>query len=1154
MLCDFCLTLVSYYILYKFFFCEAKMRKIVSLLFIFIASTILLAGCNMVDSNGSSSTEDLDFYGVAAIGAPAAGYTVYLKSADGKVFESVADGNGGYTISAKNIQAPFLLWFEMADGEKIYAVTFEEGIVNLNAITSALTKAAYTLSGENSDEDINPSSFDEQSLSSAEGAVTKFMEPVLELYGVDKNSFDPLKMPDFVADGFEVDGILDDFHIGYDSASEEVIITLKNSDVPLGSLDMEAVKNNQENIENINSADLTDLNTAIVEKVANSITFTSVAGENTSANNVITSLNLFTSWKNGTAISWAIGDTAIISADGTVSRPVADTEVLLTATVTKNGVSADKSFSVLVKADDGGSDGGDSGGDGGDSGDSSLGEITLETILGNNSSSEVVIFDMNLMTELSDGTAVSWKSSDAEYISDEGKLLKRPLPSEGTKTVTLTANRTKDALAAEDIYMVTIPSIVPERMSYGTYIKEDGSIWFSGEASSYEVGSNKFISNVFVQEETSSYDWVTVSAGNSYTLAIKSDGTLWGWGYNYSKQINDSAENFIDIPVQIGTDNDWVDVSVGVYGGTSAAIKADGTLWLWGSSEYSMIPAAEKGAPVGTPVQEASMASDWVDVKVGYPYVTGLKSDGTIWSWGSNYFGGFGTAVSEESTTAPVQESTKADDWVAIDALSTTTAVKKDGTMWFWGGSEIDFVSSLKSRAVAGKGGPSYYPVESPMQEPSLSSDWVKPFAGISMGGLKYDGSIWSFGSGTSCVFGNGLCEDSLEMVQESTKGTGWVDVKSIGTVIYAINSDGSLWGWGQNYDGELGTGYGLLRLFEPTLYDKKTFVKTDGNSGMVCGLEEDGDIWCKDYSSPFFYQIEGKWKDFVSDGSGAWGIKLDDTLWFWGRDNDGYFTGTKEYTLYEAPVQVGTDTWKQIDVQRHDAAANFMMGIQTDGTLWAQGTGAYYDGTEWVTTYEPVKIDSGEWNKVVTGHKRLAIKSDGTLWTWSSGWSTGLGNVYPSADEFPVQVGTDTWKDVDVSRGQYGIGIKSDGKLYGWGYSVQSFLFNEGGSNDYLTPTLMSSTDTDWEKVSIYYSYFSALKSDGSLYTAGQVKDYPVYMQGLGVDTPSTNTMRKVEGTFSDVFFMKDMVYGLGTDGNGYIWGRTIFEYSEPNPIKIMD
>lgn len=269
------------------------MKKAVSMFLIFVASVLLLAGCNWDGSSGTANqTKDLDFHGVAAIGAPAAGYTVYLESADGQLFQSVADGNGGYTISAKGIEAPFLLWFEMADGEKIYAVTFEDGVVNLNAITSALTKAAYTLSGNDSDDELNPMMFDEEKLSSAEAAVTQFMQPVLEMYGVDTESFDPLQMPDFVADGFEVDGILDDFYIEYDSVSEEVIIKLKNSEVPIGSLDMDSVKNAEENVDDINTADLTELNSAIVEKAANSITFTGIAGENTSANNVITALNL----------------------------------------------------------------------------------------------------------------------------------------------------------------------------------------------------------------------------------------------------------------------------------------------------------------------------------------------------------------------------------------------------------------------------------------------------------------------------------------------------------------------------------------------------------------------------------------------------------------------------------------------------------------------------------------------------------------------------------------------------------------------------------------------------------------------------------------------------------------------------------------------
>ncbi|MGD9807183.1 MAG: immunoglobulin-like domain-containing protein [Deferribacterales bacterium] len=1121
------------------------MRSKLKSLFIFSALVILLTGCGVLDGDGnhsgteSSAGADLDFYGVAAIGAPAAGYTVYLQSADGQLLQAVADGSGGYSINARNIQAPYLLWFELTGGEKIYAVTFQDGVVNLNAITSALTKAAYALSG-GEDEDIDPASFSEDRFGIAQDALADFMQPVLALYGVDHEGFNSVQMPDFIADGFGVDGILDDFEISYDDASEEIKIRIKGTGTDIGSLDIDGVRNNEENVDNIDETSLASVTASMVAKTASNITFTAIAGENTSANNVVTALNLFTTYKNGTTVTWTSSDEAV-STDGTITRQSTDTTVTLTATVGKDDYTSTKSIIILVKAAE--STGG---------GEEPPAEFDDRyDFLGNNRTAESVILNLNMPTSLSDGTTISWASSEPEYITTNGELLKRPAVSEGDKIVTLTATETKNSITETNIYTVTIPAIIPHRMSYGSLIKEDGSLWQSGEIANYSVGIGYGVHNTFTQEITGAYDWVSVSSNTSYTLAIKSDGTLWGWGFNHDKQLTSDDVLLVETPIQIGTDDDWVSVSLGMYLNVAVALKADGTAWVCGSNDYDIVPSAD-GESVQIPIQELSLASDWADVQVGYLYITGLKTDGTIWSWGRNYFGGFGTARSYDLTATPVQESTKATDWSAIDAYSGTAAVKKDGTLWLWGGVSISLFASAEERVIK-KAGPSFYSIEAPMQEPSLSTDWVRPFFGSSIGGVKSDGTIWSFGSGKSCILGNGLCEDSLEIVQESTASTDWIDAVTAGANIYALKSDGSFWGWGSNNGGELGTGQGYLTTYEPEVYDRKSFVKVDRRGGgeYFCGIEADGDLWCKSYYTPFFYQVEGSWSDVVTDGYGVWGIKTDGTLWFWGSDYYGYFMNGGAYMEYDTPTQIGTATWKQIALEKHDSASRYMMGIQTDGTLWAMGRDSYYDGSAWVTTTSPTKLSDDSWSKIVLGNYRMAIKTDGTLWAWSSGDSTGLGDTIPPS--YPVQIGTDTWKDVSISRGQYGIGVKTDGKLYGWGYSWQSFMFDD--SYDYDVPTAMSNADTDWERVWVGYGYFAAQKSDGSLYTAGNNDVYPVYMQGLGITETSINTLRKVAGTYNDIFFLYDAVYAKGTDGKDYTWGRQGYlEFAEPNPIKIMD
>ena len=83
-----------------------------------------------------------------------------------------------------------------------------------------------------------------------------------------------------------------------------------------------------------------------------------------------------------------------------------------------------------------------------------------------------------------------------------------------------------------------------------------------------------------LNKKVRSSTWTDVSCGDYHTLAIKSDGALWGWGYNGYGQVGDGTTNSRSSPVQIGSRTDWVKIAAGYYG--SIGITADGKMWAWG--------------------------------------------------------------------------------------------------------------------------------------------------------------------------------------------------------------------------------------------------------------------------------------------------------------------------------------------------------------------------------------------------------------------------------------------------------------------------------------------------------------------------------------------------------------------------------------------
>ncbi len=211
-------------------------------------------------------------------------------------------------------------------------------------------------------------------------------------------------------------------------------------------------------------------------------------------------------------------------------------------------------------------------------------------------------------------------------------------------------------------------------------IKSNGSLWTWG-LNFYGQGG----------DGTTTYNWTTpknilpgtrwaaVSARGNHTVAIKTDGTLWAWGYNGYGQLGDGTTVNRFAPVQIGSDTKWVSVSAGeTY---TVARKSDGTIWAWGDNSYGQcgIPNTTSLVPmrIGT-------GTNWATISAGGRHTVAVKSDGTLWAWGWNYFGQLGDGTTS-TRYAPVAIMTSAEWLLAYAGANHTIALRPDGTVWAWG-------------------------------------------------------------------------------------------------------------------------------------------------------------------------------------------------------------------------------------------------------------------------------------------------------------------------------------------------------------------------------------------------------------------------------------------------------------------------------------
>jgi len=220
-------------------------------------------------------------------------------------------------------------------------------------------------------------------------------------------------------------------------------------------------------------------------------------------------------------------------------------------------------------------------------------------------------------------------------------------------------------------------------------IKTNGTLWACGNNGLGSLGLGDSGSGTYRSTLTqvgSLTTWASIrSTGGLATLGLKTDGTLWAWGYNDSGQLGLGDYTRRSSPTQVGSLTNWAKISAGSY--TIGAIKTDGTLWLWGYNTYGQCARPVTGSQVITSPTQLGSATDWSDISVG-GFVLARKTNGTLWTWGCNGYGQLGIGDTT-NRSSPVQIGSST-DWALIGFggngyFGSGAAIKNNGTLWLWG-------------------------------------------------------------------------------------------------------------------------------------------------------------------------------------------------------------------------------------------------------------------------------------------------------------------------------------------------------------------------------------------------------------------------------------------------------------------------------------
>jgi alpha-tubulin suppressor-like RCC1 family protein len=346
-----------------------------------------------------------------------------------------------------------------------------------------------------------------------------------------------------------------------------------------------------------------------------------------------------------------------------------------------------------------------------------------------------------------------------------------------------------------------------------------GELWTWGTNQSGKLGQNQAYpglnsSSAPIQIGTDT-NWDQLATGGSAgwalgASAIKNDGTMWFWGYNYKGMFGSNGAVPINgarsSPVQLpGT---WK-VASNSYG-TSIAVKTDGTLWSWGYNYDGNLGQNQAGANAynkSSPVQVGT-ENTWTGTKdtlrTNRRNSFGIKTDGTLWAWGYNSGGRIGngkagpTDSNDQSYSSPVQ--LPGTDWAKVQGgEATSAAIKTDGTMWMWGWNQYGRLGQNQAY-------PGLNNISSPVQVPGTTWRSIKVGEGHAVA-TKTDGTLWTWGDNEYNALGQNNASTSDRSSPVQVPGTTWDKAIAGNTYTVATKTDGTLWTWGNNSAGMLGQG-----------------------------------------------------------------------------------------------------------------------------------------------------------------------------------------------------------------------------------------------------------------------------------------------------------------------------------------------------------
>ena len=239
-------------------------------------------------------------------------------------------------------------------------------------------------------------------------------------------------------------------------------------------------------------------------------------------------------------------------------------------------------------------------------------------------------------------------------------------------------------------------------------LRSDGTVWAWGDNRFGTLGRGTITDHEVTPAPVSGLAGVTkIAAGCGFSLALRSDGTVWAWGYNSVGQLGNGGTASSAVPVKITALSQVTGISAG-WDSSAAVVVGGASVWAWGGNDNGQLGDGTLAGRT-TPVRVTQIGTVHIaGVAVGGAFEGGefaavLGTDGSVWAWGNDTLGQLGNAPASSPVTRPVNTIGAGSGITQISAgLVNMVALRSDGTVLDWGNNSQGELGNGTTTSVAG--------------------------------------------------------------------------------------------------------------------------------------------------------------------------------------------------------------------------------------------------------------------------------------------------------------------------------------------------------------------------------------------------------------------------------------------------------------------